>query len=147
MWITMILPTNKTWARMSQFAICVLGVFCMDVFAKIERTTYLPGGSAAQARVEAYIHNSIDTEVLVIPKRAGSDADYASRRIRVELLSPTNEKWAMEIETDHRGIFSYKLKGLSARGPNEVRKWAVVITDADAAGNPEVTQRVDVLVI
>jgi hypothetical protein len=115
--------------------------FIVQSFASETENITLQGGTNAIASSGVLVHNALPVTVRFKVKRDGSDNNFAQRRVRFELVSPTGA-----IDSVYRSIGgaeeTFELNLPAAGGGNNVRTWQARMFNAEQPTNPEVGQPV-----
>jgi hypothetical protein len=120
----------------------VFGIFmATQTFAAVERAMVLQGGASASAETSVLIHNALPITVRFTMKRDGSDNNFAQRRVRFQLISPSGATESV-IRSIGGANEVFTLQLPAAGGGNNVRNWRATMQNFESAGAPEVNQPV-----
>ncbi|PWT95591.1 MAG: hypothetical protein C5B55_01105 [Blastocatellia bacterium] len=122
-----------------------------QVSAEIDRAVTLAAGHGASTEATVNIHNRLTIAASVVLQRAGSDNSFERRRVRLELINPSNQVVdSLNVEIGHdlnqtvsgrNGSNSspYRLAAPNALGGTGCRGWKVTLKDveADAGRTPD----------
>jgi hypothetical protein len=111
-----------------------------EAFAEVNVPLVLPGGAQASTEATAFVHNALPVTVRFTVRRDGSDNNFAQRRVRFQLISPSGTRTLINEVGGSNETFNLSLP--AAGGANNVRQWRATMTNLEPSGNEEMNQPV-----